>query len=270
MKPKRSRRKGLLPLGLGLLAGLLLFVLLIINPFSGRPPEPAEQAQQPPPPEGQPPIAQMEEAQQPQMDQPTDESVLLDDDFSDPSSGFTTFGEPGSFDVGYANNAFRIAFEQTMGFHASWSADDYGDAIVETAIDIPQGVDVGAGLQLRASPDNWYLVYIFPNSQEYSISKTVNGQFTMLVERRFSDAIQPYFEGGRALFRMRVRMLGDRFTVELADYDKPEDFIRVDEITDSDLSAGRVGLLAQPPQADFDQTIEVYFYYIEIRQTDVN
>ena len=225
-KPRRGPKKGLL-LGVGLLAGSLLFVVLIINPFSGSPLTSTTAPGQMP---GESSVSQANEKQ------PGEESVIFYDSFEDPSSGFSIFGEPSSYDVGYADNAFRIAFDESMGFQASWSPDDYRDAVVETSIDVPQGVDVGAGLQLRASPDNWYLLFIFPNSKEYSISKVVNGQNTELVERRFSDAIQPYFTEGRALFLMRVRMLADKLTLEFGEIEQDENFVVVDQITDSDLS----------------------------------
>ena len=90
---------------------------------------------------------------------PTHE-VLLYDDFGNPTSGGPTFGDDLGGEVGYGDNAFRIAFSQPgPGFHAAWSLEQYTDLTVETLFSVPEGVpEAGAGLTLRTVSDGWYLV----------------------------------------------------------------------------------------------------------------
>ncbi len=216
----------------------------------------------PPPPEAP---AQQAPAATPQTSAPTPEAVdnkeLLYDDFSDPFSGWPVFSHFGSDDVGYAGKAYRFVFHKQMGFNAAWSPLEYGDCVVETEIKFPKNRDIGAGLTLRTTDKNWYLVFIYPNSREFSFWKTIDGVQTEVIGREFSEAIAPVYEDGKIL--LKAVLSGD--TIEIYTGSNSSDYALVAAVEAAELSSGHLGPAAIPPEEPFkNNPVQIFFYWIKI------
>lgn len=189
-------------------------------------------------------------------------SVLLYDDFDNPDSGWPVFGDAQTAQVGYGEGVFRIAFYSPGGFQAAWSPDRYGDFIVETEFSVPEGTNAGGGLTLRASDQNWYLVLIYPDTQEYSLWKTVAGAGTQIVEHQHSAAIQPEQMGGSLLLRLRAIVHEDSLAIWVSS--PSGDYALLDAISDRDLALGHLGPAAVPPDGSFEAPIEMLFDWIRV------
>ncbi|HPH94458.1 MAG TPA: hypothetical protein PKW33_01195 [Anaerolineaceae bacterium] len=191
-----------------------------------------------------------------------DLGILLFDDFNDPSSGWSVFGDQKTSELGYANGAFHITFYISKGFDASWSLAQYDNFTAETVFNVPARMDVGAGLTIRATQNNWYVIFLYPNSQEYSVSKVVAGKDTTLIERRKSEAVQSEIREGRAYQQLAVKAYGD--TIEIWTGLPGGTLQKLDVLHDSDLIKGHVGVLGTPPQTSLSAPVEIQFEWIRI------
>jgi len=189
-------------------------------------------------------------------------SVLLFDDFNDPDSGWSVFGDKQTAEVGYSEDAFRIALYGGGGFQASWSPDQYDDCTVETQFSVPQGSEAGAGLTLRTTPGNWYLLMVYPDIQEYSLSKVVSDSYHSIVDHAYSAAIQPELEGGLLRLRLKANVYQD--TLEMLVSSPQGDYSLIGTTHDADLKRGHLGPAAEPPASFFQAPIEVLFDWIRV------
>jgi len=194
-------------------------------------------------------------------------SILLYDDFSDPDSGWSVFSDRQSAEVGYQEDVFRIAFYTPGGFQASWSPDEYDDFLVETQFSVAQGTNVGGGLTLRAASHRWYLIFIYPNTQEYVFWKDIDGNTIQLIERQYSSAIQPEQIKGALHLRLKVAAQQDVFEIWISSPN--EDYVLLDSVSDSRLTQGHLGPAAIPPDGSFSPPQEVLFDWIQISEIEV-
>jgi outer membrane protein assembly factor BamD (BamD/ComL family) len=193
---------------------------------------------------------------------PTPE-VFLYDDFGDPTSGWSVFDDELGGEVGYGDDAFRIAFSQPSdGFHAAWSPLQYADFTVETSFSVPEGPPVaGAGLTLRTVSDGWYLVWIYPESGEYLFTKDVDFP-TELVGRTYSAMIQPDRKDGRLYLQLKVEAHGDTFEIWVT---RPGGaYEHLATVVDAELERGYLGPSAPYPQEAFSAPIEILFDWIRV------
>lgn len=195
---------------------------------------------------------------------PADPDVLLYDDFSDPSSGWSVFGGPGeSSEVGYRNGYYRMAFYQLTGFDASWSSDEYEDFIVETVFSTPADVqDVGAGFTLRTREKAWYLLWVYPAQGKYLFQKDISGQVTEFIPLKASPVIRPLEQAGRLHLQLKVIARGDAFEIWVAQPDSI--YAYLDSVSDAELPSGHLGPSADCPDAAPDLPVEVLFDWIRI------
>ena len=188
--------------------------------------------------------------------------ALLYDDFGDPASGWPVFGDDLGGRVGYGDDVFRIAFSQPCpGFHAAWSPEQYADFTAEISFSVPEGPpEVGAGLTLRTTSKGWYLVWIYPESGEYSFAKDVNENPTDLVRRTHSSTIRPTREDGRLHLQLKVEAYGDTFEIGVATPGGA--YERLTTVVDAELQKGHLGPSAPCPDAAFSDPVEILFDWI--------
>ena len=190
-------------------------------------------------------------------------SVLVYDDFSNPTSGWPVFGDRKNGEVGYGDDVFRIAFYEPGGFHAAWSPEQYSDFVVETSFSTPDSVaDVGGGLTLRTLGTGWYLLWIYPVTGEYTFLKGNYNTQTELAERTHSPAIQPTHENGRLHIQLKVEACGDAFTIWVASPGGTYQY--VDTVRDSELRKGHLGPSADSPKTAFSAPVEILFDWIRV------
>ena len=190
-------------------------------------------------------------------------SVLVYDDFSNPTSGWPVFGDRKNGEVGYGDDVFRIAFYEPGGFHAAWSPEQYSDFVVETSFSTPDSVaDVGGGLTLRTLGTGWYLLWIYPVTGEYTFLKGNYNTQTELAERTHSPAIQPTHENGRLHIQLKVEARGDAFTIWVASPGGTYQY--VDTVRDSELRKGHLGPSADSPKTAFSAPVEILFDWIRV------
>ena len=195
---------------------------------------------------------------------PTPPSGFLYDDFSDPTSGWPTFGDQAKGEVGYRDGSLRIAFYQPAeGFHSAWSQEQYADFAVEAAFSVPQGnPQAGAGLSLRALGKAWYLLWIYPESGEYIFSKDINGDYVELVKRTYSSDIQPTRKDNRLHLQLKVQACGNALVIWVAGQGGEYQYLNT--VYDSALQKGHLGPSAESPRAAFSAPFEVLFDWIRV------
>lgn len=193
-------------------------------------------------------------------------AYLFEDDFTDPQSGWSVFGDQETAEVGYGKDVFRIAFYQGNGFQSSWSAEQFENFSIMTLISLPAQSDAGAGLSIRASSDNWYLLMIYPQAGQYSFSKVVSGVYTSLIDHRSSDAIQPIQDNDRLQLNLKVNARDSIFEIFVGS--PSGDYVLVDTIQDDSLQRGRLGLAAEPPKDDYQAPYEILFDWIRVAEVE--
>jgi len=200
----------------------------------------------------------------------TTNPYLLYDEFDNPNSGWQTFGDTSSGEVGYGNGSYRLAFYQLGYFNSSYSLRAYDNFIVETRVcSSPTTPGIGAGLTLRASDNSWYLFWVYPASREYTFLKGVNDpvtgfyQTTDLLPRAFSDVIQPFNSGGMLCLSIKAAAHGDAFDFWLAGEDDSYQYLA--SAHDSEFAAGHLGPSADAPKSNFSPApVEALFDWIKV------
>jgi hypothetical protein len=200
----------------------------------------------------------------------TTNPYLLNDEFNNPNSGWSTFGDTSSGEVGYGNGSYRLAFYQLGFFNSSYSLGTYDDFIVETRVCTSATTPgIGAGLTLRASDYKWYLFWVYPSSHEYTflkgISDPVTGSYqaTDLLPRTSSDVIQPINSGDKLCFSIKAAAHGDAFDFWVAGDDGTYQYLA--SAHDSELAAGHLGPSADAPKSVFSPApVEALFDWIKV------
>ncbi len=172
--------------------------------------------------------------------------VLLQDDFSDPGSGWER--------AGYIDGKYRLTVDGAN--YTVWDINRSFDLVrlddVRIEVDVAQIeglIDSSFGVACRIDDDRMYSFEISTDGW-YAITKMIGEDITVLVEaEEFSEAIQP----GEATYRIRGDCIGDR----LALYINGE---KVAEAQDDELQYGSAGLQissydAPKAVAEFDNVV---------------
>jgi hypothetical protein len=201
---------------------------------------------------------------------PTEDPYLINDEFDDPNSGWPTFGDTSSGEVGYRNGYFRLAFYQLGYFNSAYSLGTYDDYFVETRFCTSDTTpEIGAGLTLRASDYKWYLFWIYPVSREYTFLKGVSDpatgfyQATDLLPRASSDLIRPINSSDMLCLSIKAAAHGDTFDFWVAGEDGKYQFLA--SAHDPELTTGHLGPSADAPKSNFSPSpVEALFDWIKV------
>jgi hypothetical protein len=168
-----------------------------------------------------------------QPSSPAEEPFTLEDDFSDPASGWPRRSNAG-WHQDYEDGAYRVALDQdqwTYALATSTAGLDVGDVVVEAEVRfVSNFADAGAGLICRhLDSDNYYSFEIEDGA--VSITRFVDDEQTVLVDSAPSDAMDP------GLSRLRAECVGDTLTFYVNGQ-------QVASVQDDSLVHGDVGLIA--------------------------
>jgi len=160
-------------------------------------------------------------------------SVLYQEDFSDPASGWASYSDA-DYSTDYVDGGYRI--NVTLQNYSVWSHPGltFGDAQIEVdaaRIGGPETGELGVICRYQDG-DNYYVLKITGDGY-YSITKRKDGEWVTLVDWQTSDAIL----SGDATNRLRADCAGDRLTLVVNDQ-------LLAETQDADFVSGDIGLLA--------------------------
>jgi hypothetical protein len=162
-------------------------------------------------------------------------SVLFQDDFSNPPTGWGTWNRDGA-SVEYHNGGLRILINQTQFDLWSVAGQKFEDAVIEVdAMPIGGPDDNDFGLVCRyQDKDNFYMLVISSDGY-YGIARMKAGQYSMIgVEQlQYSDAILK----GEVTNHLRADCIGSTLTL----YVNGKKLI---EAQDQNFAGGDVGVLA--------------------------
>ncbi len=236
---------------------VVLAVALIILLTRTRPQVPVEQ------PSENSNISPIQESTIESVSEPVDSNVLLYDDFKDPNSGWPVFQDGNNAQAGYADGAYRIAFLKTDNFQAAWSAKEYDNFIVETTFSVPLGeTGIGAGLTLRAEDKSWYMVWIFPNTQDFILVRSVNNEPNPLIPRQRFELFQPQLKDNRLYIQLKVVANPNGFEVWAAQ--PGQTYQMLGTVNDSTLTSGHLGPSANSTLPLVNSPAEVLFDWIKV------
>ncbi len=167
---------------------------------------------------------------------PSNQGLLLNDDFSDPNSGWDRADETDYFSD-YYNGAYRITVKTDMS--DSWANPDsnvFKDVSIEvdtTKIGGPDDNDFGVICRYQGADQFYYA--IISSDGYYGITKVTPASSDLIgaTELLPSDAINQ----GDASNRLRFDCNGDMLTLYVNGQ-------QVDQQTDSEYTSGNVGLIA--------------------------
>jgi hypothetical protein len=164
---------------------------------------------------------------------PPSGTVLFQDDFDSPATGWNRFANDGGI-VDYYEGSFRILVRLPgMNF---WSTpeQDFRDVRVETDVLKVGGPDENRmGLMCRYQHGNYYF-FIISDDGYYGIGKFMDGQTTLLgkTDMQPSGTILPGLVN-----HLRADCIGDTLTFYV-------NFTEIASVQDADLASGDVGVLA--------------------------
>lgn len=164
---------------------------------------------------------------------PPSGTVLFQDDFDSPATGWDRFINDGGI-VDYYEGAYRILVRLPgMNF---WSTPEqnFRDVRVEADVLKVGGPDENRmGIMCRYQAGNYYF-FIISDDGYYSVGKFINNQTTLLgqTEMQASEFIQPGLVN-----HLRADCIGDTLTFYV-------NYHEVASVTDADLDSGDVGVLA--------------------------
>ncbi len=170
----------------------------------------------------------------------SENKILFQDDFSDPSSGWATVREPNQI-IAYEDGGFRIWVNQPNFDY--WSVPDLRFTDVQIEVDItklggPDDNDIGVICRYE-NPDNFY-GFLISSDGYYGISERQNGEHQVIGMdgMKYSSVIHT----GAARNHVRADCVGNTLTLYV-------NGVKLTEIEDLSLAFGDVGLLA----GSFDQ-----------------
>ncbi|MGD8455510.1 MAG: serine protease [Anaerolineales bacterium] len=168
----------------------------------------------------------------PDEDIPDQGSVLYQDDFSNPNSGWPE-GEDDEVSHGYVSGEYHIEVDVNDTFTWATSYDSYGDVIidVDTRVVTSSG-DGDYGIVCRYQDrDNFYGLEV--SEDDYiTIWKFVEGEYFSLIDWVYSDYIAKIGED----LHITAGCVGDKLTLAV-------NGALLAEARDSDLSTGDVGIV---------------------------
>ena len=181
-------------------------------------------------------------------------TVLLEDEFSDASSGWEIQADS-DVDIGYQGGEYRIAVHtaDTLAWGRHLRPHDWADVVIEVDARWVGGhVDNHYGIQVRYQPDGQsYYAFLVSSDGMYSVWKVVDDEWTELAEWSESGALRQ----GTAVNHLRIECQGREMR-----------FMANDEsltgIQDDTFSSGSIGLLAQTFE---EGTVTVHFDNLLVR-----
>jgi hypothetical protein len=165
---------------------------------------------------------------------PSSGSVLFQDKFDDPSSGWEHVNDASGI-MDYDNGVYRIVVNQ--GNTNAWATPgkSYRDSRVEVdAVKIGGPDSNRAGIVCRVNGGDLYF-FVISNDGYYGIGRTLNGQSVLLGQTAFaqSSAIKP----GLAINHLRADCVGSTLSFYVNGF-------LVGQAIDTTLTGGEIGLIA--------------------------
>jgi len=165
------------------------------------------------------------------------DTVLLEDNFSDASSGWEIQTDS-DVDIGYQGGEYRIAVHtaDTLAWGRHLQPHDWTDVVIKVDARWVEGhVDNHYGIQVRYQPDGQsYYAFLVSSLGMYSVWKAVDDEWTELAVWSESGALRQ----GAAANHLRIECRGREMR-----------FVANDElltvIQDDTFSSGSIGLLVQ-------------------------
>lgn len=166
----------------------------------------------------------------------TPPTVLLEDDFSDTGSGWTTFSDEEGIND-YQDGGFRILVNRENYYFWSNPSLTYTDVIMEVDGKKLAGPDENDyGLICRYQDAANFYFFTIGSDGYYGVSKYFNGEETLVGMTEMGQNTS-VIQGGDATNHIRVTCKGNSLTLEV------NGTILVD-VADSDLTSGDIGLIA--------------------------
>lgn len=160
--------------------------------------------------------------------------VLLEDDFSDPSSGWTVLDQEGIGYIGYRAGQYQISIEDSDRFLSGVHEDIFSNVDVKVRIhpiSASSNSDVIYGVRCRVQSDMSAYQFDVWGDGFYSITRSLEDEFEFLIEPTFSSRINQ----GLAENKLRVICAGDRLALYVNDY-------LLAEAYDTSMRSGKLGL----------------------------
>jgi hypothetical protein len=164
-----------------------------------------------------------------------DSTVLFQDDFSDPSSGWDQVNEVEGI-TDYANGVYRILVNTENTDVWSNPGLNFSDTVTEveaTKVGGPDDNDLG--LVCRYQDESNFYFFIISSDGFYGIARVLNGdqELVGLENMEYSEIINQ----GNATNHLRAECVGQTLTLYVNDQ-------QVFQTTDTQFSSGDVGLIA--------------------------
>jgi hypothetical protein len=169
------------------------------------------------------------------MDLPPD-SVLFQDDFTDPTSGWKNSADSDFGAKYYENGTYRIMVNSDNSLITSTPGLRFKDVrVFVTASKLSGPDDDIYGILCRYQDTNNYYFLVISSDGYYGIGKTINGQQTLIGDEKMppSDAIHQGFSTNH----LRAECAGDQLSLYV-------NGVHLSSVSDSNLPSGDVGLFA--------------------------
>ncbi len=164
---------------------------------------------------------------------PTGSVVYLEDNFSDPNSGWAT-GSDEHGDMKYWNDAFAITINE-IGWNArsGYIPKEFSDALFEVTSDIiTESPNADYGVICRFMDNANYYLFDFLSDGSYAIIKNEQNIFTNLTGWKYSPLIP---KDGKT--RITTSCIGNILTIGV-------DGVALTQVKDNTFSKGRIGVTA--------------------------
>jgi Tol biopolymer transport system component len=181
-------------------------------------------------------------------------TVVLTDDFSDPSSGWAVSSED-TYRLGYEGGEYFIEHIQRNDASRWQTCPDYTFSDFTAEVQARFDTDdefVGAALIWRWQDNDNFYVFRVRNTGEYDLFKRLNGQWQNLIPATSS----PHINSGIVANRLKVTAAGDLIQIYVNDQ-------HLADFTDSSFARGRIGVYASVYTASPIST-RVFFDNLEV------
>ncbi len=167
------------------------------------------------------------------VEAPSGGTILYQEDFSDPASGWDVFSNE-EYSVGYENGTYQIELQVDHYYVWSVAGASFADVVVRVDAQLFAPTGVGDfGLVCRYLDENNFYALEVSEDGYFSIWKRLDGEFVTLVDWEYTDALLADGTG----VTLQAACLGD--TLMLA-----ADEILLAEASDTSFSQGDIGLIA--------------------------
>jgi hypothetical protein len=184
------------------------------------------------------------------------ETVLLQDDFSNPSTGWPT-SQNARGGYSYQPDGYHIIVDEIGALLWAKTRTEYDDSIASVDTKpLQRGKNGYFGLLCRIQDDQNFYYFVIRNNGEYTVGKYKNGEFQSFLPEGWkqNDAIKPDTQTNR----LRADCTENTLRLYVNN-------VLLDEVTDTDFSSGFSGMVA----ASLDsQGFEVLFNNFLITEPD--